>query len=47
MDKQGMLVQTGEGALLVKAIQMPNGKRMSVSSYILGNELVVGSILGE
>lgn len=47
VDKKGMLVQTGEGTLLIKDIQMPNGKRMAISSYILGNELVVGTILGK
>lgn len=47
VDKLGMLVQTGEGALIVKEIQMPNGKRMPVSSYILGHEIRVGTLLGE
>lgn len=44
-DKEGMLVQTGKDAILIKSIQMPNGKRLPVSSYILGHALAVGTKL--
>lgn len=45
VSKSGMLVQTGEGALRISAIQMPNGKKMRVSDYCLGHELNIGVLL--
>lgn len=44
-DKEGLLVQTGKEALLIKQIQMPNGKRLPIGSYILGHALEIGTIL--
>lgn len=46
VSKSGILIATADSALRVSEIQMPNGKRMSVSSYILGNDLEVGTVLG-
>lgn len=45
VTKAGILVATGDKALRVSEIQMPNGKRMAVSSYILGHALEVGTVL--
>lgn len=45
VGKTGMLVKTGTQALRVGAIQMPNGKKMRVSDYILGHALEMGVIL--
>jgi methionyl-tRNA formyltransferase len=45
-DKEGMLVSTGNGSLLVKEIQLPNKKRMKVSDFLLGHKIEVGTILG-
>lgn len=46
VDKKGIVVQTGEGSLLIKEIQMPNKKRIPVSEYIKGNTLEHGTVLG-
>ncbi|MBQ4145448.1 MAG: methionyl-tRNA formyltransferase [Clostridia bacterium] len=45
VDKNGILVATGDGAILIKEIQMQGSKRMEVSSYINGHEIKVGLIL--
>lgn len=44
-DKNGLLVKAGENALLIGAIQMPNGKKLPIASYILGHDLEVGKLL--
>ena len=46
VGKEGLVVKTGDGALLIQEIQMPNKKRMPVSEYIKGNTLAVGTLLG-
>ncbi len=46
VDKEGILVKTLDGALIIQEIQMPNKKRMPVSEYIKGNTIDVGIILG-
>lgn len=46
VSKQGVLVKTLDGCLLIQEIQMPNKKRMPVSEYIKGNTLEIGTILG-
>lgn len=46
IDKEGLLVQTGKGCLLITEIQMPNKKRMPVSEYIKGNTIEQGIQLG-
>lgn len=45
VGKNGMLVKTGDQSLRIHLIQMPNGKKMKVSDYILGHDLVVGTVL--
>lgn len=45
VGKNGMLVKTGAQCLRINFIQMPNGKKMKVSDYILGHELKVGTVL--
>lgn len=45
VGKTGMLVKTADAALRVAVIQMPNGKKMRVSDYILGHSLLEGTIL--
>ncbi|OPJ61756.1 methionyl-tRNA formyltransferase [Clostridium oryzae] len=45
VDNKGILVATGEKALLIEEIQFPNGKRMKVSDYIRGNNIEEGLIL--
>lgn len=34
LDKKGMLVATGQGALLIEQIQFPNGKAISIADYV-------------
>ncbi|MBE6022382.1 MAG: methionyl-tRNA formyltransferase [Cellulosilyticum sp.] len=46
VNKEGVLVKTGNGTLWIQEIQMPNKKRMPVSEYIKGNTLEVGTVLG-
>ncbi len=44
--KQGILVKTLDGCLMIQELQMPNKKRMPVSEYIKGHTLEVGTVLG-
>jgi len=41
-DKDGILVRCGEGALLLKEIQKAGGKRLSASSFLVGNPVKPG-----
>ncbi|MGL4363189.1 MAG: methionyl-tRNA formyltransferase [Cellulosilyticaceae bacterium] len=47
VDKNGMLVKTGDGIMLVSEIQAPNKKRMLVSEYIKGNTIKADVVLGK
>lgn len=47
VSNEGILVACGQDSLLIKEIQLPNKKRMAVSQYILGNDIKIGTILGE
>jgi len=47
VSKDGIDVMTGEGVLRLEEIQFPNKKRMTVSQYILGNDVKTGVVLGE
>lgn len=42
VSKKGFLVKTGNGAFLVKEIQVSGKKRMEVSQYILGQKIDIG-----
>ena len=42
-DRNGLLLATGDGALLVRAIQPEGKKRMSVEAYLCGQSLETGS----
>ena len=41
VSKEGMKVSTGSGVLLIKKIQFPNGKPLTIEQYINGNELEI------
>lgn len=41
VSREGMKVSTGSGVLLVKKIQFPNGKPLTIEQYINGNELEI------
>ena len=45
VSKEGMKVSTGEGILVVKKIQFPNGKPLTIEQYINGNEIDVNEKL--
>ena len=42
VDKNGIKVSTLEGILLIKKLQFPNGKPLTVEQYINGKEIEVG-----
>lgn len=42
VDKSGMKVSCGSGILLVKKVQFPNGKPLTIEQYINGNSIEVG-----
>lgn len=46
VSSEGILIDCGKNQLLLTEIQMPNKKRMSVASYILGNSIESGIKLG-
>jgi methionyl-tRNA formyltransferase len=46
-DKNGLLVTTGDGCLLIKEIQADGSKRMGVGAYISGNPIQSGTLLGQ
>ena len=41
VSKEGMKVSTGSGVLLIKKIQFPNGKPLTIEQYINANELEI------
>ena len=47
VTKEGILVSTGEKALLIKKLQFPNSKPMMVRDYLNGNEINTNIILGK
>ncbi len=46
LTKDGPVVQTGEGVLLLQEVQPANRKRMSGADYVRGQRVAVGSRLG-
>jgi len=46
VSDDGLLVQAGHDALLLTSIQMPNKTKMTVKSFLNGNIVEVGTILG-
>lgn len=45
VNKNGMKVNTNDGILLVKKIQFPNGKPLTIEQYINGKEIEIGTKL--
>lgn len=45
VSKEGIEVSTGNGVLLIKVVQFPNGKPLTVEQYINGNSIEEGIIL--
>ncbi|MEQ8155827.1 MAG: methionyl-tRNA formyltransferase [Clostridiaceae bacterium] len=46
VTKDGIEVNCGTGAVLIKKVQFPNGKPLTIEQYINGNEIEVNTILG-
>jgi len=46
VTKDSMIVQTGEGALAVKALQLEGKKRMDAGAFLRGFSVETGTILG-
>ena len=44
--KKGVVVKTGDSAILIKEVQAKGGKKMSCADYIRGHAVEKGSILG-
>ncbi|MDP9290889.1 MAG: methionyl-tRNA formyltransferase [Verrucomicrobiota bacterium] len=45
-DERGILVATGEGALLLREIQLEGKRRMPAADFLLGHRLATGAMLG-
>ena len=45
VNKNGMKVNTADGVILIKKIQFPNGKPLTIEQYINGKEIEVGTKL--
>lgn len=46
VGKQGLDVQTGDGVLRIKELQMPGKRAMSVQDFLNANSIAAGEILG-
>lgn len=45
-DRRGILVAAGEGALLLRDIQLEGRKRMAARDFLIGHSIAAGTILG-
>ncbi|HET6407352.1 MAG TPA: methionyl-tRNA formyltransferase, partial [Chthoniobacteraceae bacterium] len=45
-DKNGILVATGSGGILLREIQLEGKRRMTAKDFLLGHPIAVGSMLG-
>jgi methionyl-tRNA formyltransferase len=46
-DRNGLLITTGDGCLIIKEIQAEGSKRMSVDAYLSGHSIQPGTHLGQ
>jgi methionyl-tRNA formyltransferase len=46
-DRNGLLITTGEGCLLIKEIQAEGSRRMSVDAFLSGRSIQPGTLLGQ
>ncbi|WP_130806835.1 methionyl-tRNA formyltransferase [Senegalia massiliensis] len=47
VNNDGIFVKVRNGTIIIKEVQFPGKKKIKVSEYIKGNEIEVGTILGE
>ena len=45
-DKRGILVGAGEGAVLLRDIQLEGKRRMPARDFLLGHSIAIGTVLG-
>ena len=45
-DKRGIAVACGKGTIILDNIQLPGKKAMDVHSFLLGNKIDIGTVLG-
>ncbi|MCM8783406.1 MAG: methionyl-tRNA formyltransferase [Candidatus Omnitrophica bacterium] len=45
INKDGFIVKTGQGGILIKELQLEGGKRMSAEKFLLGHQLGKGELL--
>ena len=45
-SRDGLLVQTGEGSLLITSLQLPGKRRMSTQDFLRGHAVTEGTLLG-
>jgi len=45
VSDEGIVIKTGDGALLVSEVRFPGKRTMTVSEYLRGNEIIKGEIL--
>src|SRR5437899_3171207 len=43
LDKQGIVVATGEGGLRITELQIEGGRRVRASEFVLGHDVQVGT----
>jgi len=46
-DRNGLLITTGDGCLLIKELQVEGSRRMSVDAYLSGRSIQSGTLLGK
>ena len=46
-DRNGLLITTGDGCLLIREIQVEGSKRMRVDAYLSGRSIQSGTLLGK
>ena len=44
-EKQGMYIKANDGIIEVLEVQAENSKRMNISDFLRGNQIMAGSIL--
>ncbi len=47
ISKEGLMVSTGQGALLIKKVHLESSKPMDAKSFAVGHQLSVGILLGK
>jgi methionyl-tRNA formyltransferase len=46
IKKEGLIVKTKNGAIVIRTVQFKNSKKLSIDAYMSGHNIVIGEILG-